>query len=700
MKKLLTIIATALILTLCLGLFAACGGNETCTQHEDGKDDNVLCDKCGVSIWASYEPITVEQAIIICNQTEGTPTTERYYLAVKIDSVTNAAYGAMTVSDATGTIDVYGSYSQDGEIGYAALEEKPFAGDWVLLHCTLQTYNGTPEVKNARIIDFNTVEADISEYTEMPIHEAREAATGTNIITEGVVLNITYANGMKPMGVMLYDVETSYSIYVYDADIAGRVTPGEFIKIAASKTYWVLGTEQENADKFGYKGCNQLEKATLIETDNGTRDVLTTLKNSGAMVNTVKAMLDTPVTEDISSQIFAVTAVVKEVPGTGFTNYYVFDLDYSEEGGTGAYTYTQCNGSDFEWLRQYDGKVCTVYLTLINAKSTATDCFWRILPVAVEEQVGYQFNVAGAPAHALNYYAFDQFMSEYGGNPELEVITSVSSSFLGFEGVEISYTSSDDTIISFDVVDGKTVMNCHKAGEAEITMTATYGEYTATKTKTITVNITTIDVEAGSVKSAIDAESGTTVTVKGIVGPGAVNQSAFYLIDETGSIPVKCDATVFAGLAIGHEVIVTGTRTVTKEGGGQICIDNGTILQNNYGKHAYSTESFITDKTATDIKALTDTPAETVKVYVIKASIEFLDFSYYTQAKLTSDGVELLLYTSSAAQYSSWLEEYAGQELTIEYAICDWNAKGLKGCILSATTADGTVVYNQTNFTA
>ena len=473
MKKLLTAISIILMLAVCIGLCAC--GNKDCT-HTDGSDDNVLCDECGENIWASYSPITIEQATIICNQTEGAPTTERYYIAAKIDSVKNPAYGQMTVSDATGTIDVYGSYSADGEIGYASLEEKPYAGDWVLIYCTLQTFNGAPEVKSAWIIDYSTVEEDISDYTEMSIADAREAATGTKAVIEGVVARITYANGKVPSGVIL--VDGTSSIYVYDGDIAGNVQIGNKIKVAASKTYWILDTEINNANKFGYKGCNQLENAILVSNDKGTHD----FDKSWITETTVKEIMDTPLTEDITSLVYKVTALVKRVDGTGFINYYIDDID----GVTGTYVYTQCNGGDFEWLDEFDGKFCTVYLTVLNAKSTSSGCVWRFLPVAVSDD-GYTFDVNDAAEYAVTYHGLTQFLNSYTGDPAIVLETLVSSELLGFEGAALSYSSSNEDVIYFTNEEGTVTFHAKGTGTATVTVSATHNGKTYSDTIEITI---------------------------------------------------------------------------------------------------------------------------------------------------------------------------------------------------------------------
>ena len=160
--------------------------------------------------------------------------------------------------------------------------------------------------------------------------------------------------------------------------------------------------------------------------------------------------------------------------------------------------------------------------------------------------------------------------------------------------------------------------------------------------------------------------------------------------------------TDFEGLAIGHEIIVKGTRTITKDGGGQICIDSATVVANAYGEHAYSTESFIKDKTMDEIKAIADSPDVTTNVYVVTALVQKTSTTQGSYTNVTFNVGGLLLYTGSPTQYS-WLEALFAEgeteaTLTVELALCDWNAKGLKGCVLAVVNEDGSKIYNQLNF--
>ena len=645
--------------------------------------------------YENYNIISFEEAFELCGE-PGNLTTERYYIVGIIKSITNAAYGQMVITDGTNTLSVYGTYSADGANNYSEFEEKPFKDDIVLLHCTLQNFNGTKEIKNARLIDFKKVEAaiDESQYVDMSIEDVRTSPVDTKVKVDGVVARITYANGYKPSG--FYLVDETQSIYVYDGDAAQRVQIGNKVTVIGVKTYWILDTEQNNAQKFGYKGCNQISDAKLISIDEGKYE----FDKSWITESTVKEILDTPVTEDITTTIFKVNGLVKKVPGAGFVNYYIFDID----GETGAYTYTQCNGGDFEWLDEFDGKICTVYLSAMNAKSTATDCYFRFLPVHVVYE-NYKFDTTKAPEYAVKYHGVGQFQTSYSGNPELELITNVSSDLLGFENVVINYTSSNTSAVSFTENNGKVIMNCSGTGEATVTVTATYGDYTYSETVVITVDVP-LNIDYVNVQAAINAAEDEIIYVKGIVGPSIVNKSGFYLIDETGVIAIICDAAQFDGLMIGHEVIVKGTRENYKNDKelarfGQTCLVDAEIVANFYGNHNYSTESFVTGKTLADFASLNISEDHTTTVYVIQAKVQLNEGSYSSTINLIDDnGNKILLYSSSANQYN-FLKAYNGQTVTVEIVACNWNNKtdNYRGCVL-ALYGEGGIEYNKLNFTA
>lgn len=644
--------------------------------------------------WAKYDIITVAEALELCGE-PGNLTTDRYYIRGTVDTISNPKYGEMTISDETGSIYVYGTYDWDGGRTFEELQDRPVKGDEVLLHCTLQNYNGTKEVENARLIDFRHVEVEVdpSEYVKATIAEARAAETGAKLKVSGVVARITYADGMKPSGFIL--VDDTASIYVYDGDAAQQVAIGNKVEIAASKTYWILESEKNSAATFGYKGCNQLESATLMSNDKGNHD----FPKTAIIETTVRNIMNTPVCEDITTQIYKVNAVVNKVEGKGFTNYYFNDLDNE----TGSYAYSQCNGKDFAWLDEFDGKICTVYLTALNAKSQQAGCNWRFLPVAVIDE-GFVFDPDDAAEFAIMYSAVDQFKEIYTGDPALELITSVSSELLGIENVPLNYTSSNENVIKFVEEEGKLIMHCVGVGKATVTVSS---EYADTKAETwFDIEVAAAeDVDAVDVKTAIDAPVGEIVTVKGIVGPSLVNKTGFYLIDETGMIAVQMTAEMLSTVEFGQMVVLQGTRDVkfddTKGGGdkyfGQSNLYNCTVVANYYGNHEYDASAFTTNTTAADFYALDAKIDYSTQVFVFKATVEVVETNLYTNINLVSGETTVGLYCSSASQYN-WLKQFAGQEVTMEVAACNWNDKKYwRGCVMSVFTDEGRIC-NTLNF--
>jgi len=631
-----------------------------------------------------YDIITIEEAIQICESSE-MMTTEKYYIRGFITDISDFSRGSMTIKDETGKIYVSTLSENETMLPFDKMENAPSVDDEILIYCRLEKVDGIHTAKVAVLIDVKK-----ANYPELSIDDAREIEVGEKIKVSGTVARMTYAFGMVPSG--FYLVDGTNSIYVYGKDIAAQVSEGNNITVLASKTYWVLEDEQNSADKFGYKGCCQLENATLLANDGKKNDI----DLSWCEEKSVKEIMETPVTENITTTIYKTTALVKKAEGTGFVNYYIDDLD----GATGSYAYTQCSGSDFAWLDEFDGKICTVYLSVINAKSSSSGCIWRFIPVAVVDE-NFSFDLAKAPEHVLEYYGMGKILGEYAGDPHLELVTSVSSELLGFENATLSYTSNNTDLVYFEEIDGKTVMHCKGEGKTTVTITASYNGISVSESVEVSV-VKPVEIPSINVSQAIDSEVGETVTVKGIVGPSLVNKSGFYLIDESGVIAILVNETSeFDGLSIGNEVILQGKRDKFNSGNnghGVTCITSATIIENHQGKHDYSTATFITDKTLADFYALDENEDHTTEVYVLKATINWVKTDFYTKVDISNGGTNVSLYCSGAGQYS-FLSQFAGQEVTIEIAPCNWNGKSYyAGCVLSVITEDGKV-YNELNFT-
>ena len=625
MKKLLSLLLCLLLMTTML---AACGNDK---QDDTNSDSNTTASSTTTTTTVTVTPDNGEN-------TDDSTTTE--------GSVDDTTTGAEDITTTVGGTDgtTAGKPTQGTKPATGTTAAKPVQG------------------KNT-------------------IAQARAMKAGAAVEVTGVVARITYAFGMKPAGVML--VDDTGSIYVYDSNIASKVKVGNTITIKGTKDFWILDTEMSSAQKFGYKGCNQIASATLIANDGKT----SAFSTKGIPSATVKEIMDTPVTEDITAKIYKVTALIKKAPGQGFTNYYINDLD----GTTGSYVYTQCNGSDFSWLDKFDGKICTVYVTALNAKSSSAGCVWRFLPIDVKDE-GFKPSSVNVPEYAVKYHGLTQFLTSYTGDPALELISSVDSDLLQFKGAKLTYASSDEKVAT---VSGN-VLHCLSTGKVTITVTGSYSEK-------ITLNVTVSQQteQFPTVAEAISAKVGDAVTVKGIVGPSLVNKVGFYLIDKTGVIAVETTAAVMETIEIGHEVVIEATRginTATGKDFGQTCLKDATVALNNYGTHAYPTTAFAGEITLADFYALDVNVDYTTQVYTMTATVEVGGTAYYTNIKLTDGDKSINLYCSSAAQYG-WLQEYAGQEITLEIAPCNWNSKTYyTGCVLAVVNEDGSKVYNTLNF--
>ena len=657
-------------------------------------DTPVVPDEPKPSIKDDYDCITIAEAIELAIAAGDTLTADSYYIYGTIVKVSNSLYGEMTITDGVNELYIYGVYSGDGNTRYDAMDEKPVAGDEVVLYGKLKTYNGTPEMDRGYLQAFNHVKQDIdaSDYVEMTIKDAREAEVGKLVKLTGVVSQITYAFGQVPNGFFL--VDNTSSIYVYGSEVTGNVKEGNTVTVIGEKTYYVLDSEKANAEKFGYDGCCQIQNVSLIENDKQVSEY----DKSWIQETTIKDIIDTPITENITTLIYKVKGLISKAEGTGFTNYYINDID----GKTGTYTYTACNGSDFAWLDQYDGKICTVYVTAINAKSTSTGCFWRFLPIEVIDE-GYTFNLDDAAEYALKYHVAEQFLNEYTANPELELITKVDNELIGVSGVEISYSSSNTNVAYFETVDDKVIFNTKESGTATITVTATYGDVTATKEIELTVS-KPITYDSITVLEAINTADDTEVIVKGIVMSSLVNQNGFYLNDGTGVIAVVfANAADLDLISLGNEVIIKGTKDHKVKdsytGKGQINIYNAELLVNNYGNHEYDTSTFITGKTVNDLYNLSINEDHSTDVYIIEGIVKFNVSAYFTSVSITNEdgSVSLTLYSSSAAQYS-FLEAFADQKVTLEIAACNWNSKNYYATCVVSVISGGIKVVNNSNF--
>ena len=642
--------------------------------------------------------LTVSEAVALANEVGDEGTAQKQYVTGFVKNITNPNYGEMYITDGTNDLYIYGVYSADGAKRYPELEEKPYTGDEVFLYGYVKTYKGSPEMGASWLQKMvsHQGEIDINDYVASSILEARNAAEGSKVKISGVVAKINHANGMIPNG--FYLIDNTSSIYVYSKEIAGRVEEGEEIEVAGIRDDYILDSEANLAQKYGYQGAIQIADAIFVKSNGKNKQF-----NTSWMTNSsVKEMLDTPLTNNVTSIVYKVNAIINKAPGQGFTNYYINDLDNK----TGSYVYSMCNGSDFAYLDAFDGKLCTVYLAIHNAKSTNSGIVYRFLPIAVEENKNFSMSDEEIINFALNYYAKEQFLNKYNSDPELEVLTSVNNEYIPFNNVALSY-ESDNALISFANEGDKLVMHVGDGNAiVNVTLKGSYNGKNASKV--IQIEVSNVDIpDTKTVAEVIATADGETVTVRGIVMSSLVNQTGFYLNDGTGVIAIRTSRDTLANIELGNEVVMQGTRKhVVKDGSsnkGQSCVDDATLIANFMGKNDYDKSTFI-NKTFEELfeyKNLQATTDLTTNVYVttcyLVKSVSQYSTNYYLSNQDRSK--QYYLYAGSGSQYSDFESFATGTtELTVTFMLCDWNTKSeFRACIVSATDGTNTVL-NSLNF--
>lgn len=711
-----------LLLTLFALSLGACSGDAPSIESQNNPTSNPVTETSSIEDQSSIDEVssseieqssinnnsseiddvtylTVSEAVALANEVGEEGTAQKQYVTGIVKSISNPNYGEMYITDGTSDLYIYGVYSADGALRYPELEEKPYTGDEVFLYGYVKTYKGSPEMGASWLQKMisHQGEIDLNDYTSSTILAARNAAKGSKVKVSGVVAKINHANGMIPNG--FYLVDATSSIYVYSKEVAGRVEEGEEIEVAGTRDDYILDSEANLAQKVGYQGAIQLADAIFVKSNGKNKQ----FDKSWIANSTVKDMMDTPLTDNITSKIFKVNAIINKAPGAGFTNYYINDLDNK----TGSYVYSMCNGSDFAYLDKFDGKICTVYLAIHNAKSTNSGAVYRLMPIAVEENKNFSMTNEEIINFALNYYAKTQFLAKYNADPELEVLTDVSNIYIPFNNVALSYESNNTSLLNFINEEGKLIMHTYDGdGTVNVTLKGAYNGKNASIV--IQIKVSNVDIpDTMTIAEVIAAADSEVVTTKGIVMSSVIVQTAFYLNDGTGVIAVRTDSTTISEIKPGNEIVIQGTRAHVKKDGssniGQSCIDNAVLLINLNGDNAYDKSTFVTDKTFDEILQYSNDQATTDRsttVFVAECKLTVVATNYYTNYYLSNadNSSKFLLYASNGASQYKAFSGFVDKTITATFMLCDWNSKTYyAACLVSATDGE-TTVLNTYNF--
>lgn len=681
------------ILSLFGLIMSSCGPTSSSSSSLINQgDSSTLNSSITTTSSQKYDIISISEALEIGQNAPSDGTSEKYYVTGTIQNVDNTTYGNMTIADDTGELYIYGLYNFDGSIRYDSFIDKPVEGDEVILYGVIANYKGTIEMKNAWLIEHKVQEHPPITYENYTIEEARKLDNGIGVILKGYVASIRLGGGYSPAGFILVDEKSS--IYIFTSD-ASKVSVGNKVTIQGIKDYWILEDEVSSAQKFGYKGANQIGNASVIENDNQVHS----LPMSWVEETTVKNLLNIPVENDITSLVYKVNAQIIRQQGTGFINYYINDFD-----GTGSYIYTNNNGNELDdELLEYDGKLCTLYITALNAKCDTSGTLYRFMIVDIISD-SYTMPEEQFPEFALDYYVINQFNEKYQSDPAISLIQTVNNDILNFSGVNISYSSSNNNI--FEIAEENNELKFHWTGiegESVITMNATYNNYQATRTLTIKGEDIG-DIETSTIEEVIEGNYGETYTVRGIAAgsyPHALNKG-FMLVDETGVLAIITTDEIMKDIAQGNEVIFKGEKYNYGEAGntkGTICLRNAVLVQNLYGEHEYS-KNAIKKASVSELYNLDVTIDHSFELYEVNAIVEFERAQHYTNVKIKSEdgSSSVRLYTNNGDSNYGWVEKLANKVIKLHLIPINWNSKNYYTYVLIMASDGVTTLYNETTF--
>jgi len=129
-----------------------------------------------IAVWPSNEEtLTIAEAVALANtRAHNTYTDPQYYVEGTISDLYNTTYGNFHLVDAEGNdLTIYGLYSADGKTRYDSMTVKPVEGDFVRVYGVLGTFNSSPQMKNAWLIehvvptDYQAEVDEVNAYTSL-----------------------------------------------------------------------------------------------------------------------------------------------------------------------------------------------------------------------------------------------------------------------------------------------------------------------------------------------------------------------------------------------------------------------------------------------------------------------------------------------------------------------------------------------------
>ena len=258
-----------------------------------GYNQKAVCEVCGQSYGGVY--VTISEAITIAG-TDGTYTTDKYYIEGTVTDLYNTQYGNFYITDGTNKIGVYGLYSADGSVRYDSMDVKPVNGDKVVVYGVLGSYNENPQMKNAWLIEH-----------ELPV------------LDPVVQASIDKINSYMTMAYK-YTVESSAvgSATITFDDIAKRTSYSTTQQVWSENGITVTNNKSNSTTNVGdYSDPVRCYKSSELVIEHSSNITKITITASGES----KYQLNTDTTIEDASVIYngAVCTIVLNTPAKSFT---------------------------------------------------------------------------------------------------------------------------------------------------------------------------------------------------------------------------------------------------------------------------------------------------------------------------------------------------------------------------------------------
>ncbi|MCB9498234.1 MAG: Ig-like domain-containing protein [Erysipelotrichaceae bacterium] len=512
------------------------------------------------------------------------------------------------------------------------------------------------------------------------ISAVRNLEVSQEIVVTGIVSGFVYTGQSTPYITGMYIADDTGCIYIYGENQAKSVSLYNEVIVKGTKSYYIPETDTGSAATMNYQGELQLTNPVILKNNGGTNAIPS---SAITVTNTLATINDVPITTDITGNLYQITGRILKVEGSGYTNYYLQDLNRVDS----LLVYTQCNGKDFSYLDDYDGKAVSILLNVILAKPGVNA--WRIYPTTVVEEITVTdaqevaYGLERAKLDISDEFAESVSITFNKNDSALAGLTRTISSTNPY--IAITENENDYTIaITVDVT-----------GQADLLITVSYNGVVNSTTKTINL-VGKPEYTAISLHEARSQEDGTMVTIEAVVArlvykSGTDTPLGAFIADDTDSFFIYNNADYMESLSEvteGNLIAVSGTVThyiadaakaTANNYSGDFQIKDITLIYNDNGTHTIPSGIIA----STTVQAITETLGSTnlsgtifeVSGIITKTSSSFYSTYYVKDATQT---YSLNVYSQKNGAEFGWLDEYVGTQVTMYLGV--QNAK------LSSTT--------------